>query len=85
MLEGSLASVSGSPTSRVFCSSSHRATVGSILGSMFSCGRLTVSEMAWAKIAKTLMKIIKLRRLWAHLGVHLQRFANLRELRDKKS
>jgi len=56
------------------------------MGSTFSCGRCTASEMTWARFTTMLLKIIKLRRLWHVLGMHLQQYANLRPrcVRDKQ-
>ena len=35
-------------------------------------------ELQWARLARALRRVLALRRLWSHLGVHLRRFSALR-------
>jgi len=53
------------------------------MGALFSCGSCSESDLAWATIVKKLVKILKIRRLWHVLGMHLRRFNNL-QLPDAK-
>ncbi len=49
----------------------------SVMGSVFSCGECTVSELAWKKLVTKLVKILKCRRLFNNLGFYLRQFSAL--------
>ena len=37
------------------------------------------SELAWARVVRSLLHILQLRRLWAHLGTYLKQYRQLKE------